>query len=286
MVGSSIDRPNPLPLIVIGWHRKGIFGRVRFQKLVFYCEVKAKNERVSDIFNFGCYKHGSYSSSLTSDINKYETDGIINIKSHKSEDGKLIDNYYLTKKGKEKTLEFISTHRDEYVDIKSVLNKYGRLSTEELMDLVHREFIDFVEDPSPIKKRGEVLSRLAMECEHRAFNSIRNEDITYSTILVILAELFLRLSEKANTNIVYSSSETKNRYFQKWSRFLDKGNRIFTYLHVNEFKVPKDKLLKIQNYLVSLTIEAEKYKFFPTNEELQSKIPVDSIKKLEEIMVS
>lgn len=284
MVRSSIDRSNLLPLIVIDWHRKKLFGKVRLQKLVFLCEVKAKNERISDFYNFGCYKHGPYSSSLTSDINSHQVDGAINCETE-IKNGKSLTKYFLTEKGKKQISEYISSHREDSINIKNILNKYGYWETGDLVEQIHKDFIDFVENPSPIKEKAEELSNLAAEYENKAFESIHDEDIIYSTILTMLGELFLKLSEKAKTNMANFSSATKNIYFQKWSRFLDRGNRTYTYLHMNEFKVPKDELLKIQNFVVSLTIEAEKYKFFPMNEELQSKIPVNSIKKIEKIIV-
>lgn len=278
-----VNHLDPLPLVIIDWHRKGLYGKVRFQKLVFLCEVEAKDERLSDIFNFGYYKHGPYSASLTGNINSQQLSGNIKVKTE-FENDKTLNKFYLTEKGRKKISDYFSSHKDELAYLKQVLYKYGCWETEDITDLIHKNFVDFVENPSPIRERAEVILDMAEKHENKAFSSTQDEIITYSMILTILGELFLRLSEVAKTNVVNSSSATRNKHFQKWCRSLNKGNIVHGFLFRTEFKIPnKEALSYLQNYVLNLATEAEKFGFFPTDRELLSKVPKESIKKLEEI---
>ncbi|MQY67945.1 MAG: hypothetical protein GH150_00975 [Hadesarchaea archaeon] len=247
------------------------------------CEVEGKDPRLSDIFNFGCYKHGPYSTSLTSNINGYQASNTIKIET-KHKNGKTLTSYYLITKGKQEVTNFFNNFRNSYFDIKRVMDKYGRWGTDDLLDLIHKNFVDFVENPTPLKEKAEAMLDAAERYEKEALSSAQDEIITYSMITTILGELFLKLSAKAKTNIANSSSETKNKHFQKWCRFLNNSNKIYGFLHRTEFKIPnKEILLFIQNYVLSLAIEAEKYELFPTDKELLSNVPKGSIEKLEEI---
>lgn len=277
------DYPDPLPLTIVNSFGGRLFGHLRLQKLTFLCEVESKIEKISDLYNFGCYKYGPYSEPLNREMVDLQIFGYIDIEGKNREgDEESPTIYSLTDQGREKVTR-IAEQRKEIVDsIKSVLSEYMYWQTEKIKDYVYEQYVNLVKNPLPLKQESQAALKLADEYETKTFEGGSNENIIYSTIFTMIGEIYSKLSEKAETNIVESYEDTKMSHFQHWSRYLymTKSNHKI----LSSCNLYSINLSDIQNSLVSVMIEAEKHGFAPTDEELRSKLPKETLEKLQDIL--
>jgi len=277
------DYPDPLSLTIVNSFRPRFFGHLRLQKLTFLCEVESKIEKISDLYNFGCYKHGPYSEHLNREMVDLQLLGYIDIEEKdRSVDEESPTIYSLTDQGREKVTRMAEQRKKIVDSIKSVLSKYMYWSTEQIKDHVYKQYVDLVKDPLPLKQESRAVLKLADEYETKTFEGGGNENIIYSTIFTMIGEIYSKLSEKAGTNIVESYGDTKMSHFQHWSRYLYMTKRNHQIL--SSCNLCSINLSDIQNSLVSVMIEAEKHGFAPTDDELRSKLPNETLEKLQDIL--
>jgi hypothetical protein len=158
------------------------------------------------------------------------------------------------------------------------------VKNDNILDRVYEKFVDLSNDPSPIKERARRATELAERSEHDALEHLTEEKIACSTIFTMAAEIYTKLAEKAFTNRAKSDTDTRNLHFQHWSRYLNITDKWFEILRNSNFNLPTSKLTEAQDSLITVMIRGEEFGFAPTDEELQSKLPEETLKKLQDIL--
>lgn len=132
-----------LPLTILYYARK-IYGRVRFQKMVFLCKTE---EKISTEYEFESYKYGPFSFDLASDLSdlsiNYELIDVEEIPFVTSDGISTTSVYSLTNKGKKYVEKEVLTRLDEEQKkaIQLIINKYASLSLDKLLSYVYEKYI-------------------------------------------------------------------------------------------------------------------------------------------------
>lgn len=280
MSESEVCYSDPLVLTIINQCGGKYLSHLRLQKLAFLCEVESPIKEVSDFCHYGSYKYGPYSEETFNEM--------VNLKLFKyarlekeNRDEKVGTRCYVTEMGKTEAAKIAEQRKEAVAIIETILNRYKFSKTSDLLDHVYKNYTNVAKDPSALKQKSEAALGLAENYEKEAIKNSKEEDVMLSTILTMAGEIYSKLHEKANSNLAESYLDTKKMHFQNWSRYLNITDRNYAVLSAQKFQPPLKYLCSIQDSLIKVMVEAEEYGFAPTDEELQSRLPEETLIKLQ-----
>lgn len=129
-----------------------IRGKTKLQKLLFLVQNELKKRGYKAKYAFRPYLYGPYSRELYTDIEWLKMNGLLKVRTTFDEDIGLMTDFVITEKGKSKLINLVDSQVYRNVDeiVNSVITKYGEMSVAQLVEFVHKEFLDY--DHSRLEK--------------------------------------------------------------------------------------------------------------------------------------
>lgn len=129
-------------------------GKTRLQKLVFLVENELKKQGYKPKYSFRPYVHGPYSRELYTDIEWLRMQEMLDVKTSFYNNSGFMTDFIITETGKKRLKNIESLQTLNFVNAATdiILRKYGEMDIGELVETVHKEFIEY-HNPNPNEKK-------------------------------------------------------------------------------------------------------------------------------------
>lgn len=143
-----MSAPELVPLAFLYAGPGSIDGATRFQKLVFLAQKEASLE--DDLFLYESDRYGPFSVELAKTLNSLENRGLVKKVVEKNRSGDELHRYIITDRGRLVMNKILT--EDKYPDISSIMEpvkqikkEYDRLSLDELLRYVYRNYPEYTD---------------------------------------------------------------------------------------------------------------------------------------------
>jgi len=132
-----------------------IRGKTKLQKLLFLVQNELKNRGFKAKYAFRPYLYGPYSRELYTDIEWLRMNELIEVRTTFDDDIGLMTDFAITEKGRRKLSSLMDSQIYGNIDeiINSIVSKYGEMDVAQLVEFVHKRFVDY--DRSRLKEKDQ-----------------------------------------------------------------------------------------------------------------------------------